>query len=223
MFERYSEKARRVIFFSRFEASRFGSPAIDTEHLLLGILREAPDLVTSVAGPDAIQKIRKRIREQCPIRDSISKDVELPFSEAASKVLMSMAEQADQSGARIITAENILTALLKGEDCLAKRILVELGVTAETVGRESTIRQGEATSDILGSRAKGNPVPNRDCRNIVNHAIDEARLSRSTSVRPEHLLLALLRHSSLAAGILREAGLDYDGVRRRLKSKGEQE
>ncbi len=36
MFERYTEKARRVIFFARYEASQFGSPYIETEHLLLG-------------------------------------------------------------------------------------------------------------------------------------------------------------------------------------------
>src|SRR5207237_739940 len=40
MFERYTEKARRVIFFARYEASQFGSPDIETEHLLLGLLRE---------------------------------------------------------------------------------------------------------------------------------------------------------------------------------------
>jgi ATP-dependent Clp protease ATP-binding subunit ClpC len=40
MFERYTEKARRVIFFARYEASQDGSPYIETEHLLLGLLRE---------------------------------------------------------------------------------------------------------------------------------------------------------------------------------------
>ena len=40
MFERYTEKARRVIFFARYEASQYGSPYIETEHLLLGLLRE---------------------------------------------------------------------------------------------------------------------------------------------------------------------------------------
>ena len=40
MFERYTEKARRVIFFARYEASQFGSPYIETEHLLLGLLRD---------------------------------------------------------------------------------------------------------------------------------------------------------------------------------------
>ena len=40
MFDKYTETARRVIFFARYEASRFGSQHIDTEHLLLGVLRE---------------------------------------------------------------------------------------------------------------------------------------------------------------------------------------
>lgn len=217
MFERYSEKAKRVIFFSRYEASQFGSPAIDTEHLLLGILREAPDLVASVAGPDAIQKIREGVREQCPIRDKISTSVDLPFSEAAKNALMSAEKQADQSGNRIISSDHILIALLKEENCLAQRILAELGVTAEAVGREPSGHHKSAVSDIFGVRAKGKPVPNRDCQDIVKHAIDEAAQLHSTSVKPEHLLLALLRHSSLIAGILREAGLDYDGVRRKLE------
>ena len=39
MFERYTEKARRVIFFARYEASQYGSTYIETEHLLLGLLR----------------------------------------------------------------------------------------------------------------------------------------------------------------------------------------
>ena len=39
MFERYTEKARRVIFFARYEASQYGQPKIDTEHLLLGLIR----------------------------------------------------------------------------------------------------------------------------------------------------------------------------------------
>lgn len=40
MFERYTERARRIIFFARYEASQFGSPSIESEHLLLGLLRE---------------------------------------------------------------------------------------------------------------------------------------------------------------------------------------
>ena len=46
MFEKYTEKARRVIFFARYEASQFGSPSIETEHLLLGLIREDKNLTT---------------------------------------------------------------------------------------------------------------------------------------------------------------------------------
>ena len=49
MFERYTEKARRVIFFARYEATQFGLPYVETEHLLLGLLRENPAL-TSVCS-----------------------------------------------------------------------------------------------------------------------------------------------------------------------------
>src|SRR5919206_233793 len=48
MFERYTEKARRVIFFARYEASQFGSPYIETEHLLLGLLREEKSFAAEI-------------------------------------------------------------------------------------------------------------------------------------------------------------------------------
>src|SRR5205807_42309 len=63
MFERYTEKARRVIFFARYEASQFGAPAIEPEHLLLGLMREDKTL-TGRFFPRAqitIESIRKDI------------------------------------------------------------------------------------------------------------------------------------------------------------------
>ncbi len=46
MFERYTEKARRVIFFARYEASQFGAAQIEAEHILLGLIREDKHLTT---------------------------------------------------------------------------------------------------------------------------------------------------------------------------------
>ena len=64
MFERYTEKARRVIFFARYEASQFGSPYIETEHLLLGLLREDKALTNRfLRSPHtSIESIRPPIR-----------------------------------------------------------------------------------------------------------------------------------------------------------------
>ena len=62
MFERYTEKARRVIFFARYEASQFGSPYIETEHLLLGLLREDKALTNRFLRSHAsVESIRIQI------------------------------------------------------------------------------------------------------------------------------------------------------------------
>ncbi len=62
MFERYTEKARRVIFFARYEASQFGSPYIETEHLLLGLLREDKGLTNRfMRSHSAVESIRRQI------------------------------------------------------------------------------------------------------------------------------------------------------------------
>ena len=59
MFERYTEKARRAIFFARYEASQFGSPVIETEHLLLGLLREDRVLVVRLSRlPRSLEAFR---------------------------------------------------------------------------------------------------------------------------------------------------------------------
>ena len=81
MFERYTETARRVIFFARYEASMFGSPYIETEHVLLGLLREDPAL-TSVVLPSAksIIAIRTEIEERTTLREKTSTSVDLPLS-----------------------------------------------------------------------------------------------------------------------------------------------
>ena len=64
MFERYTEKARRVIFFARYEASQFGSPYIETEHLLLGLLREDKALTFRFLRSHAsVESIPSKLRD----------------------------------------------------------------------------------------------------------------------------------------------------------------
>ena len=72
MFERYTEKARRVIFFARYEASQFGSPYIETEHLLLGLLREDKALTNRFLRSHAsVESIRKQIEGHTTIREKV--------------------------------------------------------------------------------------------------------------------------------------------------------
>jgi ATP-dependent Clp protease ATP-binding subunit ClpC len=219
MFERYSDKARRVIFFARYEASEFGSPIIDTEHLLLGILRESQDLLLSVASSTAVSTIRDRIRQQVPIRDKIPTSVDLPFSESAKNSLNGAAEAADQLSNRTITPLHILLGLLRKQNCLAQKILAELGITSEGAleGGIGWLERHAPPFHPPGG-VTGSAVPNAEFQKVVTDAIEEATLLRSTSARPEHLLLGLLRNEgSFAARILHEAGLDLAAVRRKLE------
>ena len=71
MFERYTEKARRVIFFARYEASQFGSPCIETEHLLLGLLREDKALAARfLRSSTSVESIRKQIEAHTTMRET---------------------------------------------------------------------------------------------------------------------------------------------------------
>lgn len=92
MFERYTEKARRVIFFARYEASQYGSPSIESEHLLLGVVREER------APASLIESIREEIESQITIRERISTSVDMPLSEECERILKYATEEADRLG-----------------------------------------------------------------------------------------------------------------------------
>jgi ATP-dependent Clp protease ATP-binding subunit ClpC len=78
MFERFTEKAQRVIFFARYEAAQFGSPFIETEHLLLGVLREDKALTIRFIGPLSPSgwDIRKEIEGHTAVREKVSTSVD---------------------------------------------------------------------------------------------------------------------------------------------------
>jgi ATP-dependent Clp protease ATP-binding subunit ClpC len=85
MFERFTEKLRRVIFFARYEASQFGSPYIETEHLLLGLVREDHALVHAFQlSPNLL---RDQIDKATVIREKVSTSVDLPLSNECKRVL----------------------------------------------------------------------------------------------------------------------------------------
>ena len=137
MFERYTEKARRVVFFARYEASHFGSPYIETEHLLLGLLREDKALAYRFLQKDSsAESIRRQIEENTTIRDWISTSVDLPLSNESKRVLAYAAEEAERLANKHIGTEHLLLGLLREERCFATQILNERGLRLNTVRDE---------------------------------------------------------------------------------------
>ena len=126
MFERYTEKARRVIFFSRYEASQFGSPKIETEHLLLGLIREGKALYRWLPKTD-LQAIRQRVEDHSKKRPPTSTAVDLPLSAAAKRVLKHAADEAERLAHKHIGTEHLLLGLLDEHACFAAKLLREAG------------------------------------------------------------------------------------------------
>src|SRR6266542_3484745 len=170
MFERYTEKARRVIFFARYEASQFGSPYIETEHLLLGLLREDKALTNRFLRSHAsVESIRKQIEGHTTIREKVSTSVDLPLSNECKRVLAYAAEEAERLSHKHIGTEHLLLGLLREEKCFAAEILHERGL------RLSTIREELARS----SQEKAQPQRQRESsllsefsRDLTQNAMD---------------------------------------------------
>ena len=127
MFERYTERARRVIFFARYEASQFGSTTIETEHLLLGLLREDATTVQRYRPELGAEEIRKRIETDLKDREKVSTSQDLPLSPECKRILAFAAEEAEGINHRSIGPEHILLAVLREKECVAERLLRQFG------------------------------------------------------------------------------------------------
>ena len=130
MFERYTERARRVLFFARYEASQLGSISIETEHLLLGLIREGKGLTSRIFARShlSLENIRKDIEGKTVFREKVSTSVEIPFSAETKRVLQFAAEEADRLLHNYIGTEHLLLGILREERSVAASILVEKGM-----------------------------------------------------------------------------------------------
>ena len=137
MFEKYTEKARRVIFFARYEASQVGSPYIETEHLLLGLLREDKALTNRfLRGHGQVEAIRKQVEDHTIMREKVSTSVDLPLSNEGKRVLAYAAEEAERLSHQHIGTEHLLLGLLREENSFAAQMLKERGVLLSRIREE---------------------------------------------------------------------------------------
>ena len=137
MFERYTEKARRAIFFARYEASNYGSIRIETEHLLLGVLREDQALARYCLGRvGAGEEIRTEIEKRIIRGERISTSVEMPLSEECQKVLHLATEESQRLGTGHVGTEHLLLGILRLHGSLAAQLLQARGVKPEPLPEE---------------------------------------------------------------------------------------
>ncbi|HEX3436411.1 MAG TPA: Clp protease N-terminal domain-containing protein [Pseudacidobacterium sp.] len=143
MFEQYTERARRVIFFSRYEASEFGSLYIESEFLLLALLRENKYVVIRWLGEGDWQTIlRNEVEKRVYRGPKTSTSVDLPLSNEAKRVLNYAAEEAERLKHKYIGTEHLFLGLLHDRESRTAKLLFDRGVNPDTV-RETIARESQ--------------------------------------------------------------------------------
>jgi ClpA/ClpB-like protein len=156
MFERYTEKARRVIFFARYEASQFGSPLIESEHVLLAILRETAN-VRKMLPLGAAEGIRAQIEARTQIREKVSTSVDLPLSDASKRILKYGMEEAERLNHRHIGSEHLFLGLLREKGCLAAELLEPFGVKLEQFRTKIETVSANDSAEVASQSRFGRP------------------------------------------------------------------
>ncbi len=128
-FNRYSERAKRATFFSRWEASQLGSQTIQCEHLLLGVVHARQDLASASPSRFAppIAEIRSAVASGSIVMPALPTTVMIPFSDATKIVLARAAEAATRFGHKEINTGHLVFALMQSAPSMAANILTQRG------------------------------------------------------------------------------------------------
>ncbi|MDF1729207.1 MAG: Clp protease N-terminal domain-containing protein, partial [Sulfitobacter sp.] len=138
MFDRFTDRAKKVMNFARQEAQRFNHEYLGTEHILLGLIKEGDGVAAHVLKNMGIDmtKIRMEIEKIVKTGPSMVTMGQLPFTQMAKKVLELSMEEASSLSHNYIGTEHLLLGLIKENEGIAAQVLQNLGVKLEDVREE---------------------------------------------------------------------------------------
>ena len=212
MFERYTERARRVLFFARYEANQLGSESIESEHLLLGLIREGKGLTSRLFGRSRVsfESVRQEIEGRAASRDDSPFPHEIPFSAETKRVLGLAADEADRLRHAYIGTEHLLLGLLREERSVAASILVARGMRLTAVREDVVQLLAEKTTM---ARAKDTPLLSEFSRDLTEAASGnqlDPLVGRDREI--ERLQQALCRRTKNNAVLIGEPGVGKTAI-----------
>ncbi|XP_065872605.1 chaperone protein ClpC, chloroplastic [Euphorbia lathyris] len=163
MFERFTEKAIKVIMLAQEEARRLGHNFVGTEQILLGLIGEGTGIAAKVLKSMGINLKDARVEVEKIIgRGSGFVAVEIPFTPRAKRVLELSLEEARQLGHNYIGSEHLLLGLLREGEGVAARVLENLGADPSNIRTQVIRMVGESTENIpapVGPGGGSNKMP----------------------------------------------------------------
>jgi ATP-dependent Clp protease ATP-binding subunit ClpC len=219
MFEKFTEKAKRILFLARYEASQQGRESIDTEHLLLGLLKEGEETTRELftRANVSIDLLQAELERRGPIREKLSTSVEIPFSEDTKKVLQYAEEEAERLMHPNIGTEHILLGLLRLEDASAGRLLAERGMRLFAV-REDAVNIYKRRA--LPKKKKETPFLNefsRDLSEMAERQVFDPLIGRAAEL--ERVVQVLSRRRKNNPVLLGEPGVGKTAIIEGLATK----
>ncbi|HQX54354.1 MAG TPA: ATP-dependent Clp protease ATP-binding subunit [Pyrinomonadaceae bacterium] len=217
MFERYTERSRRVIFFARYEALQYGSQVIAPEHILLGLMRE-DKTISSRFFPFrtalTVDTIRRDVEERIVLRDRIPQSAELHLSPVTKRILFYANEESRQLKNRHIGPEHLLLGLVREERSIAAEILFGYGLRLQDVrdemSRQSTVPH---TAAAVGSDASKTPNLTEFTRDLTNEATEgrlDPLIGREAEI--ERLIEILCRRTKNNPVLIGESGVGKTAI-----------
>jgi ATP-dependent Clp protease ATP-binding subunit ClpC len=221
MLENLTERARRTLFFARYEAARAGSAQIEPEHVLLGLLRESDELVEQLferfrLDPATVRQELTGV-ESPPETQGPS---ELPLSDESRRILLLAAHEAEVLGHNAVGNEHVVLGILRLEGSLAARVMASHGMTLFAVReelsellRERESRRGKRELSALSEFA-------RDLTEVAGSGGFDPLVGREDEV--DRVVQVLLRRTKNNPILLGEPGVGktaiVEGLAQRIAS-----
>ncbi|MEY3310145.1 MAG: ATP-dependent Clp protease, partial [Actinomycetota bacterium] len=181
MFERFTDRARRVVVLAQEEAKQLNHNYIGTEHILLGLIREGDGIAAKALAElsISIDNVREQVQEIIG-QGQTAPTGHIPFTPRAKKVLELSLREALQLGHNYIGTEHILLGLIREGEGVAAQVLVKLGADLTRV-RQTVIQllsgyQGKESAVVGGTEStssdKGSTILDQYGRNLTQAARD---------------------------------------------------
>ena len=218
MFNRFTERARKVIVYAKEEARRFNHDYIGTEHLLLGLVREGEGVASAVLQKLGLDLETIRIEVEKLVQPGPQTQVlgDIPFTPRSKKALELAAEEARALGHNYIGTEHLLLGLVKEGEGMAYRVLLNLGLDLGKLRNE--------VMELLGSGIPGygaqEPVKTNKTPAIDAYGRNLNKLARDGKLDPvigrepeiERIIQILSRRSKNNPVLLGEAGVGKTAI-----------
>ncbi|MFH1655273.1 MAG: Clp protease N-terminal domain-containing protein, partial [Candidatus Omnitrophota bacterium] len=216
MFNRFTERARKVIILAKEEARRFNHDYIGTEHLLLGLVREGEGVAAAVLQKMGISLENIRIEIEKLVQPGPTTQVlgDIPFTPRAKKVLELSAEEARSLGHNYIGTEHLLLGLIKEGEGVASQVLLNLGLDLNKVRNEVMGLLGSATPGFgaPGTKSKTPAIDafGRDLTALAKENKLDPVIGRKNEI--ERVIQILSRRTKNNPVLLGEAGVGKTAI-----------